>query len=65
MFPKNMNIYILKFLISSIGSLGENQSESRVSDVLVNGARLSGTTNGVRIKSWQVKFSSSIHIHAF
>ncbi|KAJ7949176.1 polygalacturonase-like [Quillaja saponaria] len=37
----------------SIGSLGAQNSEDRVSNVLVNRAKLSGTTNGVRIKTWQ------------
>ncbi|KAI3471673.1 hypothetical protein Pfo_028323 [Paulownia fortunei] len=39
----------------SIGSLGSGNSQEYVSDVLVNGAKLSGTTNGVRIKTWQCK----------
>uniref|UniRef100_A0A7N0TK36 endo-polygalacturonase n=1 Tax=Kalanchoe fedtschenkoi TaxID=63787 RepID=A0A7N0TK36_KALFE len=37
----------------SIGSLGDHSSVGRVSDVLVNRAKLTGTTNGVRIKTWQ------------
>lgn len=37
----------------SIGSLGAKHSEAYVSGVTVNGAKLSGTTNGVRIKTWQ------------
>lgn len=37
----------------SIGSLGAGKSTDYVSNVLVNRARLSGTTNGVRIKTWQ------------
>ncbi|KAG6536989.1 polygalacturonase-like [Zingiber officinale] len=37
----------------SIGSLGGGNSQDRVSDVTVDTARLSGTTNGVRIKTWQ------------
>lgn len=37
----------------SIGSLGKDNSEDYVSNVLVDRARLSGTTNGVRIKTWQ------------
>ncbi|GER31877.1 pectin lyase-like superfamily protein [Striga asiatica] len=36
-----------------IGSLGSENSEEYVSDVVVNRAKLSGTTNGVRIKTWQ------------
>ncbi|CAM0958148.1 unnamed protein product [Alopecurus aequalis] len=37
----------------SVGSLGDNNSEARVSNVTVYKARLSGTMFGVRIKSWQ------------
>ncbi|KAL2536726.1 Polygalacturonase QRT2 [Forsythia ovata] len=37
----------------SIGSLGKNGAEDQVSNVLVNGAAISGTTNGLRIKTWQ------------
>ncbi|RZC85820.1 hypothetical protein C5167_026492 [Papaver somniferum] len=37
----------------SIGSLGSGNSEAHVSDVMVDIAILNGTTNGVRIKTWQ------------
>ncbi|KAI3930171.1 hypothetical protein MKW92_041835 [Papaver armeniacum] len=37
----------------SIGSLGSGNSEAHVSDVMVDTAILNGTTNGVRIKTWQ------------
>ncbi|KAM7476736.1 hypothetical protein LguiB_023979 [Lonicera macranthoides] len=37
----------------SIGSLGKNKSEDEVSNVIVDRAKISGTTNGLRIKSWQ------------
>ncbi|KAK1401182.1 Polygalacturonase [Heracleum sosnowskyi] len=37
----------------SIGSLGKGSSSDYVSNVLVDRARLTGTTNGVRIKTWQ------------
>ncbi|KAM3314848.1 hypothetical protein ACQJBY_033561 [Aegilops geniculata] len=37
----------------SIGSLGANKSRAHVSDVRVEKATLVGTTNGVRIKTWQ------------
>ncbi|KAG6638402.1 hypothetical protein CIPAW_10G032400 [Carya illinoinensis] len=37
----------------SIGSLGSGNSEAHVSGILVDRAQLSGTTNGVRIKTWQ------------
>jgi len=42
-------------ILCSIGSLGADNSEAEVSNVVVNRAALSGTTNGVRIKTWQVK----------
>lgn len=41
-------------LCCSIGSLGAGNSEAEVSNVFVNRATLTGTTNGVRIKTWQV-----------
>ncbi|XP_028799787.1 polygalacturonase-like [Neltuma alba] len=37
----------------SIGSLGDDKSKAEVSNVVVNRAKLRGTTNGVRIKTWQ------------
>ncbi|KAJ0982664.1 hypothetical protein J5N97_010919 [Dioscorea zingiberensis] len=37
----------------SVGSLGAHKSEAHVSDVLVDTANFSGTSNGVRIKTWQ------------
>ncbi|XP_030495757.2 polygalacturonase [Cannabis sativa] len=37
----------------SIGSLGPNNTEAQVSNVMVDRVTISGTTNGVRIKSWQ------------
>ncbi|XP_020571321.1 polygalacturonase-like [Phalaenopsis equestris] len=37
----------------SIGSLGANGSNDLVSDVTVDTAQLTGTSNGVRIKTWQ------------
>ncbi|KAL8542268.1 hypothetical protein ACS0TY_003219 [Phlomoides rotata] len=37
----------------SIGSLGEDNSENYVSDISVKRVMLTGTTNGVRIKTWQ------------
>ncbi|KAL6217578.1 hypothetical protein ACLB2K_010795 [Fragaria x ananassa] len=36
----------------SIGSLGKGGSEDHVSDVTVDGAKLTGTMYGVRIKTW-------------
>ncbi|KAI3782558.1 hypothetical protein L2E82_12609 [Cichorium intybus] len=37
----------------SIGSLGSKNSEAHVSDVIIDGAELTKTSNGVRIKTWQ------------
>ncbi|XP_038905664.1 polygalacturonase-like [Benincasa hispida] len=37
----------------SIGSLGAGNSEAEVSNIRVNRALISGTSNGVRIKTWQ------------
>jgi hypothetical protein len=46
----------------SIGSLGADKSEAEVSNVIVNRASLKGTTNGVRIKTWQVRVGLEILI---
>uniref|UniRef100_A0A7N2M460 Polygalacturonase n=1 Tax=Quercus lobata TaxID=97700 RepID=A0A7N2M460_QUELO len=46
----------------SIGSLGSGNSESYVSGVTINGAKLYGTTNGVRIKTWQGGSGSASNI---
>lgn len=37
----------------SVGSLGEGNSEAEVSNIMVDGAYLHDTTNGLRIKTWQ------------
>ncbi|XVE95966.1 hypothetical protein REPUB_Repub02eG0181100 [Reevesia pubescens] len=46
----------------SIGSLGSGKSMASVSGVTVDGAKLSGTTNGVRIKTWQGGSGSASNI---
>ncbi|XP_022742038.1 polygalacturonase-like [Durio zibethinus] len=46
----------------SIGSLGSGNSKAYVSGVIVDGAKLSGTTNGVRIKTWQGGSGSASNI---
>ncbi|XP_047181858.1 polygalacturonase-like, partial [Vigna umbellata] len=46
----------------SIGSLGSAKSKDFVSGVMVNGAKFSGTTNGVRIKTWQGGSGSASNI---
>ncbi|XP_009336112.2 LOW QUALITY PROTEIN: polygalacturonase [Pyrus x bretschneideri] len=46
----------------SIGSLGKDGTKDYVSGVLVNGAKLSGTTNGLRIKTWQGGLGSATNI---
>ncbi|GLJ10106.1 hypothetical protein SUGI_0122260 [Cryptomeria japonica] len=37
----------------SVGSLGKGNTQAQVSNVHVNGATLTATTNGLRIKTWQ------------
>ncbi|XP_048333996.1 probable polygalacturonase At1g80170 isoform X1 [Ziziphus jujuba] len=37
----------------SIGSLGKSKSRAEVHDIIVDGAFISNTENGVRIKTWQ------------
>ncbi|KAK7267317.1 hypothetical protein RIF29_19986 [Crotalaria pallida] len=46
----------------SIGSLGAGKSKEFVSGIVVNGAKLSGTTNGLRIKTWQGGSGSASNI---
>ncbi|KAL3625538.1 Polygalacturonase 1 [Castilleja foliolosa] len=46
----------------SIGSLGSHNKEDYVSDVVVDRAKLTGTTNGVRIKTWQGGSGSASNI---
>jgi hypothetical protein len=48
-------VHVNDDLFFSIGSLGEGGAKEFVSGITVNGAKFSGTTNGVRIKTWQVK----------
>lgn len=38
----------------SIRSLGKNNSSAAVQDIIVDGAYLFDTQNGLRIKTWQV-----------
>ncbi|XP_039003410.1 polygalacturonase-like [Hibiscus syriacus] len=46
----------------SIGSLGSKNSKAYVSGVTVDGAKLFGTTNGVRIKTWEGGSGSASNI---
>lgn len=46
----------------SIGSLGSGNSEAHVSDINVYGAKFYGTTNGLRIKTWQGGSGSASNI---
>jgi hypothetical protein len=49
------NYYLLRYYFTcSIGSLGAGGSFDYVSNVMVNRAILTETTNGLRIKTWQV-----------
>lgn len=44
----------MALLFISIGSLGKQNTWAQVRNVMVDGAVLSNTENGVRIKTWQV-----------
>ncbi|ONK75247.1 uncharacterized protein A4U43_C03F14890 [Asparagus officinalis] len=46
----------------SIGSLGAKNSEDHVSDVIIDTAKLTSTTNGLRIKTWQGGSGYAKHI---
>ncbi|XP_055808275.1 polygalacturonase-2-like [Solanum dulcamara] len=46
----------------SIGSLGSGNSEAHVSNVTVYGAKFYGTTNGLRIKTWQGGYGEASNI---
>ncbi|CAN1348791.1 unnamed protein product [Linum perenne] len=46
----------------SIGSLGSHNSKAYVSGVSVDGAKFSGTSNGLRIKTWQGGSGSATNI---
>jgi hypothetical protein len=49
------NYYLFGYYFTcSIGSLGAGGSFDYVSNVMVNRAILTETTNGLRIKTWQV-----------
>ena len=51
-----LNVFGLVFCLHfSIGSLGAGNSEAEVSNIRVDRALISGTSNGVRIKTWQVR----------
>lgn len=47
-----MLLHVLKY--ASIGSLGKDHSIGIVTKVVVDNAFIRGTTNGLRIKTWQV-----------
>lgn len=49
-----LTMYVCMYLPSSIGSLGKYNAWAQVSNVVVDGAFISDTENGVRIKTWQV-----------
>jgi hypothetical protein len=53
------------FFFYSIGSLGAGNSNDYVSNVIVNRALLSGTTNGLRIKTWQVRIGFQEIVYFF
>ena len=48
-----MNLYIYDYvMVRSIGSLAKTLNEDGVENVTVSNSVFTGTTNGVRIKSW-------------
>ena len=49
-----MWIFFGLMIYFSIGSLGSGKSEEFVLGIRVNRAKIFGTKNGVRIKTWQV-----------
>jgi hypothetical protein len=40
--------------MNNIGSLGKNNAADNVSNVVVDGVFLNASTNGLRVKTWQV-----------
>lgn len=46
--------FLYAFLFFSIGSLGRGNSTATVSAIVLDTAVLKNTTNGLRIKTWQV-----------
>lgn len=56
---KHFSRFLHAFLLFSIGSLGRGNSTATVSAIVLDTAILKNTTNGLRIKTWQVTISSS------
>ena len=52
------NSFLFLFVFLSIGSLGKDNSTGIVTKVVLDTAFLRETTNGVRIKTWQVRITS-------
>lgn len=50
----HINLWTNSTGYNSIGSLGQYNSCSQVYDVMVDGAKIFNTENGLRIKTWQV-----------
>jgi len=48
-------------MLDSEGSLGANRDHANVSQVLVKNCQLESTTNGLRIKTWQVSYLQFFH----
>ena len=53
-FLYELSVWVVFMILCSVGSLGRNGAHEEVSDVEVAGCTFEGTTNGVRIKTWQV-----------
>lgn len=49
-----MSILVFLIFFISIGSLGKDNSIAVVTAIILDTAIITGTTNGLRIKTWQV-----------
>ncbi|KAK7349520.1 hypothetical protein VNO77_06954 [Canavalia gladiata] len=49
----------------SVGSMGKNDGEKDISDIVVKNCTFSGTSNGVRIKTWAVPLNTPLSASNF
>lgn len=49
----------------SVGSLGKNEGEEDIDDIVVKNCTFSGTSNGVRIKSWESQLKKTLVVSNF
>lgn len=60
-FTKAHSLLCCEILLLSIGSLGKDNSTGIVTKVVLDTAYLRETTNGLRIKTWQVMLFIIMH----